>query len=209
MCLFNPDLRLFKSNTARDVGISANSQTWRWRPPFSAWQWRHRTLLFFVGLKNRFYLVLFFKPWVVSTVYVPHRHIGTILIFTLNDPNWIASSLLSLSHSNVQTNCYWVNWCSKYRLWKNNEYLRYRSIIWTLHNCKMSHRTEKCRLISVVRCVVDIESRFQGFHSWGRNWIRLSDDDVASRCADIDKQVIMFCFSCYTNHQANVCLHGV
>ena len=26
-CLFTPDLRLFKTNTARDEGISANSQT--------------------------------------------------------------------------------------------------------------------------------------------------------------------------------------
>ena len=30
-CLFTPDLRLFKSNTARDEGISANSQTQHWR----------------------------------------------------------------------------------------------------------------------------------------------------------------------------------
>ena len=32
-------------------------------PPFSDCQWRHRTLFFFVGLKNRVNLVLFFKPW--------------------------------------------------------------------------------------------------------------------------------------------------
>ena len=31
-------------------------------PPFSDWQWRGRTLFFFVGLKNRVNLVLFFKP---------------------------------------------------------------------------------------------------------------------------------------------------
>ena len=30
--------------------------------PFSDWQWR-RMLFFFVGLKNRVNLVLFFKPW--------------------------------------------------------------------------------------------------------------------------------------------------
>ena len=28
-------------------------------PPFSDWQWRHRTLFFFVGLKNRVNLALF------------------------------------------------------------------------------------------------------------------------------------------------------
>ena len=33
------------------------------KPPFSDLQWRHRTLFFFVGLKNRVNLVLFFKPW--------------------------------------------------------------------------------------------------------------------------------------------------
>ena len=32
-------------------------------PPFSDCQWRHRMLFFFVGLKNRVNLVLFFKPW--------------------------------------------------------------------------------------------------------------------------------------------------
>ena len=32
-------------------------------PTFSDWQWRHRMLFFFVGLKNRVNLVLFFKPW--------------------------------------------------------------------------------------------------------------------------------------------------
>ena len=32
-------------------------------PPFSDCQWRHRTLFFFVGLKNMVNLVLFFKPW--------------------------------------------------------------------------------------------------------------------------------------------------
>ena len=33
------------------------------RPPFSHWQWCHRTLFFFVGLKNLVNLVLFFRPW--------------------------------------------------------------------------------------------------------------------------------------------------
>ena len=32
-------------------------------PPFSDWQWLHRTLFFFVGLKKRVNLVLFFKQW--------------------------------------------------------------------------------------------------------------------------------------------------
>ena len=32
------------------------------RQPFSDWQGRHRTLFFFVGLKNRVNLVSFFKP---------------------------------------------------------------------------------------------------------------------------------------------------
>ena len=32
-------------------------------PPFSAWQWRHRTRFFFIGLKYHVNLVLFFKPW--------------------------------------------------------------------------------------------------------------------------------------------------
>ena len=32
-------------------------------PPFSDCQWRHGTIFFFVGLKNRVNLVLFFKPW--------------------------------------------------------------------------------------------------------------------------------------------------
>ena len=33
-------------------------------PPFSDWRWRHRTLFFFVGLKNPVNQMLFFKPWV-------------------------------------------------------------------------------------------------------------------------------------------------
>ena len=32
-------------------------------PPFCDWKWRHRTLFFFVGLKNWVNLVLFFEPW--------------------------------------------------------------------------------------------------------------------------------------------------
>ena len=34
-------------------------------PPFSDWKRRHRTLFFFVGLKNRVNLVLFFKSWLL------------------------------------------------------------------------------------------------------------------------------------------------
>ena len=32
-------------------------------PPFADWQLRHQMVFFFVGLKNRVNLVLFFKPW--------------------------------------------------------------------------------------------------------------------------------------------------
>ena len=32
-------------------------------PPFADWQLRHQMFFFFVGLKNRVNLVLFFKPW--------------------------------------------------------------------------------------------------------------------------------------------------
>ena len=64
-CLFSPDLRLFKSNTARDECISANKHNTKGQP-FSDCQWRRRMLFFFVELKNRVNLVLFFKPWFMS-----------------------------------------------------------------------------------------------------------------------------------------------
>ena len=33
--------------------------------PIPHWQWRHPTLFFFVGLKNRVNIVLLFKPWYI------------------------------------------------------------------------------------------------------------------------------------------------
>ena len=48
-------------------------------PPFSEWQWRHRTLFFFVGLKNRVNLVLFFKPWVVPSTGIIRKRCLTVV----------------------------------------------------------------------------------------------------------------------------------
>ena len=62
-CLFAPDLLLFTWNTARDEGISANSQTQHWR---TANTWLAVTSsharIFFVWSQIRVNLVLFFKP---------------------------------------------------------------------------------------------------------------------------------------------------
>ena len=56
-CLFTRDLRLFKSNTARDEVISANSQTQHRRTADTWLAVRHLTLFFFIGLKNLVNLV--------------------------------------------------------------------------------------------------------------------------------------------------------
>ena len=112
--IFTPDLRLFKSNTARDEGISTNSQTQHWRPPFSDWQWRHRKLFFFVGLKNLVNLVLFFKPW------FGEHWLVAVLVYSgkfLKDdglqPNflkWLCFPLLSHLENFISN--YWVhNYC--------------------------------------------------------------------------------------------------
>ena len=39
-------------------------------PPFADWQLRHKMFFFFVGLKNRVNLVLFFKPLVHTCIYM-------------------------------------------------------------------------------------------------------------------------------------------
>ena len=56
-------------------------------PPFSDWQWRHRTLFFFAGLKNRVNLVLFFKPWMDMSHQV--NTIATINIFWMSNITYI------------------------------------------------------------------------------------------------------------------------
>ena len=67
-CLFTSDLRLFKSNTAWDEGISANSQTQHGRT-INIWlAVASSQAFFFLGMKNRVNLVLFFKPWPGSSV---------------------------------------------------------------------------------------------------------------------------------------------
>ena len=53
-------------------------------PPFSDWQWRHRTLFFFIGLKNRVTLVLFFKPCLYHyMIYIIHVMISVMRLMTL------------------------------------------------------------------------------------------------------------------------------
>ena len=54
------------------------------RPPFSDCQWRHRTLFFFVGLKNRVNLVLFFKLWIECSHSISALHWG---LFINNNKN--------------------------------------------------------------------------------------------------------------------------
>ena len=61
-CLFTPDLWLFKSNTAREEGISANSQTQNWRTAIFWLAVTSSHALFVVGSKNQVNLLLFFKP---------------------------------------------------------------------------------------------------------------------------------------------------
>ena len=74
-CLFTPDLLLFKPNTARNEGISANSQTQHWRTTNIWLQWRHRMLFFFVGSPNRVNLLLFSNPSYLGVMYItPTKH---------------------------------------------------------------------------------------------------------------------------------------
>ena len=52
-----------KTNAFRLI-VSHNTEG----PPLSDWQWRHRTLFFFVGSQNWVNLVLFIKPWLCESV---------------------------------------------------------------------------------------------------------------------------------------------
>ena len=45
-------------------------------PKIPDWQWRHRTIFFFVGLKNRVNLALFFKGWLRSAPKLIHLDVN-------------------------------------------------------------------------------------------------------------------------------------